>query len=148
MHVTLAFFGEVLDARVDEVRERLARAVARASGFALTCMGARGFGARVLAARVEADQPPALVTLARSVAAAARHAGVPVEDRPYRPHVTLARASGQVDLRPLATALVDLRTTTWRPATVDLVRSTLGAGPGRTAAHAVVEAWPLGRGPR
>ncbi|HVG28034.1 MAG TPA: RNA 2',3'-cyclic phosphodiesterase [Acidobacteriaceae bacterium] len=38
---------------------------------------------------------PSLVRLHTSVSAAARASGLPIEDRPYRPHITLARRRGR-----------------------------------------------------
>jgi 2'-5' RNA ligase len=87
-----------------------------------------------------------LSRLAASVTAAARRTGVPVDDRPYRAHLTLARARGGADLRPAAAALAGFAGTPWTADTLHLVRSRLGAGPGGTAAHEVAESWPLGRG--
>ncbi len=83
--------------------------------------------------------------LAASVAAAARRSGIPVDDRPYRPHLTLARARDRADLRPAVAALGTFAGSPWTPDALHLVRSRLGAGPGGTAAHEVLATWPLGR---
>ena len=77
--------------------------------------------------------------LAASVAAAARHSGIAVEDRPYRAHLTLARSAGPTDLRPLVSALSGLRTREWSPPEVLLVHSRPGPAP----QHSVVAALPL-----
>jgi 2'-5' RNA ligase len=82
--------------------------------------------------------------LAASVTAAARRSGIPVDDRPYRPHLTLARTRDGADLRPAVAALRGFTGSPWTADVVHLVRSRLGAGPGGTAAHDVVAAWPLG----
>jgi 2'-5' RNA ligase len=83
--------------------------------------------------------------LAASVAAAARRSGIPVDDRPYRPHLTLARVRDRADLRPAVAALGTFAGSPWTPDALHLVRSRLGAGPGGTAAHEVLATWPLGR---
>jgi len=87
----------------------------------------------------------ALRRLAGSVTAAARRSGIAVDDRPYRPHLTLARGREGADLRPAAAALNGFAGSPWTADALHLVRSRLGAGPGGTAAHEIVETWPLGR---
>jgi 2'-5' RNA ligase len=87
----------------------------------------------------------ALRRLAGSVAAAARRSGIAVDDRHYRPHLTLARGREGADLRPAVAALAGFAGSPWGADALHLVRSRLGAGPGGTAAHEVVATWPLGR---
>jgi 2'-5' RNA ligase len=89
----------------------------------------------------------ALRALAGSVGAAARRCGIAVDDRPYRAHLTLARARPGTDLRPAVEALRDFSGRPWIADALHLVRSRLGAGPGGTAAHEVLATWPLGRPP-
>jgi 2'-5' RNA ligase len=86
----------------------------------------------------------ALRRLAASVGAAARRCGIGVEDRPYRPHLTLARGRAGSDLRPAVEGLSGFAGSPWTADTLHLVRSRLGAGPGGTAAHEVIETWSLG----
>ena len=86
----------------------------------------------------------ALRRLAASVGAAARRSGIAVDDRPYRPHLTLARSRGDVDLHRAADALARFVGSAWTAQAVHLFRSRLAAGPGGTAAHEVVGTWPLG----
>jgi 2'-5' RNA ligase len=146
-HLTLAFLGEVDDGVLPDLTERLARAARRHPPLRLALAGGGRFGDRVLWTRVreEPDRPSdGLRRLAGSVAAAARRCGIAVEDRPYRPHLTLARARGAVDLRPAVAALARFRGTPWTAEALHLVRSRLGAGPGGTAAHDVVGSWSLG----
>ena len=92
IHLTLKFLGEIQDQQVEKVKERLA-ALGR---FELFRIEVKGFGffpdarrPRVLWAGVEA--PPGLAELAASVEAAMETLGFPREDRPFRPHLTLAR---------------------------------------------------------
>jgi hypothetical protein len=85
----------------------------------------------------------ALRRLAASVGAAARRCGIDVEDRPYRPHLTLARGREGADLRSAVEALSGFAGSPWTADALHLVRSRLGAGPGGTAAHEVIETWSL-----
>jgi 2'-5' RNA ligase len=142
-HLTLAFLGEVGGSQVEELSERLGRAAARHPQQALRFTAAGRFGDRVLYTRVDGDLLP-LRRLADSAAAAARRTGVATEDRRYRPHLTLARASGPGhDLRPLAQALAGFRGEEWTADQVHLVRSMLGAGAGGRPVHEIVQSWPL-----
>ena len=141
-HVTLAFLGEVSDDVVDELARRLNRAAARHPPLALALGGGGRFGHQVLWTRVQGDRD-GLRRLADSVRAAARRSGLPVEQRPYRPHVTLARADAAADLRPLVERLASWQGLQWVATRLYLVRSRLGAGPGGSALHQPIAGWPL-----
>lgn len=128
-HVTLAFLGEVAEPQPDALLERLERAARRHEGLSLSFAGAGRFGNRVLWAGMRGDTAP-LGRLAASVAAAARKAGVPVDDRPHRPHVTLARGrTTSLDLRPVVANLAGYEGPLWRAESFSLVRSLLGPQP-------------------
>jgi RNA 2',3'-cyclic 3'-phosphodiesterase len=142
-HLTLAFLGEVDDRARADLAQRLARAATRAPPLSLALGGAGRFGDRVLWTRVSGDTD-GLRRLAASVRAAAGRAGLRIEDRPYRPHLTLARAGGDVDLRGLVTALTGFSGSSWRAERLHLVRSRLGAGPDRRARYEVLCSWSLG----
>jgi RNA 2',3'-cyclic 3'-phosphodiesterase len=77
------------------------------------------------------------------VRAAARRAHVDVEDRPYRPHLTLARGREGADLRPVVDVLAGFAGRTWTAGELHLVRSHLGAGPERTSRYETLTSWAL-----
>ena len=139
-HLTLAFYGEVDDARAGELAERLARAASRHRAPVLSLAGAGRFGQQVLWAGVHGDVE-VVAGLAASAAAAGRRVGAVVDDRPHRPHLTLARSRGEADLRPLVAALSPWAGPAWTAGAVLLVRSALGARP----VHEVLASAPLGR---
>jgi RNA 2',3'-cyclic 3'-phosphodiesterase len=143
-HLTLAFLGEVADDRRPELERRLARAAARHHPLELRLSGAGQFGNRVLFVKLSGDLP-AMKRLAASVGAAARRAGVPMPDRPYRAHLTLARTgtTGADELRLIAARLAAFESSPWTAAGFDLVQSRLGRGPGRRAEYRTVASWPL-----
>lgn len=145
-HFTLAFMGEVEDDRVPEVRARLARAAAHTAPFSLRLQGCGHFGRRALWIGA-AGGIDALRLLAERADAAARRAGVPMEQhRRYTPHLTVARARGEgVDLRPWLDALSGFEGTPWEAGTLSLVRSTLPVSgvPGEQPRYEVVGEWPL-----
>ncbi|GAA2426252.1 RNA 2',3'-cyclic phosphodiesterase [Streptomyces macrosporus] len=147
-HLTLAFLGEVDEALLPDLRERLARAARHHPAFGLRLAGGGRFGDRVLWIGVEGDRT-ALRRLADSVTAAVRRAGVPTEDRPYKPHLTVARAgrtARRVDLRPYAAALGDFSGSDWQAREVVLVRSFLPSSgvPGEHPRYETLATWPLG----
>ncbi|KAB7852715.1 RNA 2',3'-cyclic phosphodiesterase [Streptomyces mobaraensis] len=145
-HFTLAFLGEVDEAVLPDLTERLGRAAHRHPAHELRLAGGGRFGDRVLWAGADGDVAT-LSALARSTGAAARRAGVPVdESRPFHAHLTLARAGGGVALRPFAEALSDFRGSPWTAERLELVRSRLpGSGvPGERPRYETVRSWELG----
>lgn len=142
-HLTLAFLGEVEECRLDQLTTRLARAAHRHESFTLAINGAGCFGDRVLWAGLTGDRC-ALVSLAATVVAAARRSGIVLEDRPYRPHLTLARGTSGVNLRPWVHRFQSYVGPSWIAAELRLVESRLGAGPGHAATHVLVRSWSMG----
>lgn len=141
-HLTLAFLGETSTG--DRLRAQIAlRATARAAHpCAITIDGRLGrFGDRVLWAAV-ATPDGRLPVLARAVSAALRGAGLAIDDRPFRAHLTLARARrGQpVPQRPERLDSPSLPLA-WTASTVALVASHRGPGGSR---YRTVASWPLG----
>lgn len=141
-HLTLAFLGEVDDRTREELAERLGRAARRHPPLALALGGGGRFGSRVLWTGVDGDRT-GLRRLGDSVRAAVRRCGLPAEDRPYRPHLTLARGRPGADLTPLVARLAAFRGSPWQARELQLVRSELGAGPGGTARYSRQASWPL-----
>ncbi len=99
-HVTLKFIGEVAEEKLGEVKGALgsvhgaATTIAfRGSGFFPTPKAARVFWIGI-----EADEHLAAVAAAIDLSSAAL--GIEAEKNPYRPHLTLARASGRTSGRP------------------------------------------------
>ncbi|MEU0526714.1 RNA 2',3'-cyclic phosphodiesterase [Streptomyces niveus] len=124
-HFTLAFMGEVDDALVPELTERLERAAHRTEAFSLRLRGGGHFGGRALWAGA-AGGIAELRRLAERADAAARRTGVPMEEhRSYRPHLTLARTRTETDLRPYVAALDGFEGTPWEVGELALVRSRL-----------------------
>lgn len=129
-HLTLAFYGELDEARLPDLRNRLTRAAARHDPVALALGGAGRFGKQALWVGCTGELL-ALRRLAQSAIAAGRRAGADVDDkRRFKAHVTLARAyrNRPADLRPYVTALTDYAGPAWLGREVQLIQSHLGAG--------------------
>jgi 2'-5' RNA ligase len=147
-HLTCAFFGDVTDERIPRLAERLGRAAARHESAVVRFAGAGAFSrparATVFYAGIAAaDNGPltTLAALADSCAAAGRRVGLLMEDRKFRPHITLARAKGRtpVDMRPLVAALAGYEGSSWTASEIVLLQSHLGAD----ARYETLANWPL-----
>jgi RNA 2',3'-cyclic 3'-phosphodiesterase len=142
-HLTLTFCGETTERTADRLAERLSRAAARHAALELRLSGAGGFPrpkrAGVLWCGVAGDAA-GLIRLAASTSAAARRCGITVEDRRYRPHLTVARVTTAADLRPLVDAVAAVDGPGWTAREIHLVRSHLG----RPTVHERIGTWPLG----
>ena len=91
IHLTLAFLGEVEETTVERLTGKLARI--HAPGFKLCLSGTGCFPNRrrphVLWVGLEPE--PRLNDLVASVRSAVLACGIPQEERPFSPHITLAR---------------------------------------------------------
>jgi 2'-5' RNA ligase len=145
-HFTLAFYGEVPDEIMPELSARLERAASRTAPFRLAVRGGGQFGhGRVLWAGAEGEIP-VLRRLAERAEAAARRAGVPMDEhRHYRPHLTLAMGRGPRDLEPYLTELTGFTGSEWTVGELALIRSELPRSgvPGEQPRYTQVGGWPL-----
>lgn len=131
-HVTLVFLGEVTDPA--PLLPGLASAASAAPALSLHLAGGGFFRSPgVLYATVGGDADR-LAALAADLADAGRAGGVVLEDRPFRPHLTVAR---RLPRNP--GVLAGYRGPAWTAADVELVRSHLG----RQASHEVIARFPL-----
>lgn len=112
MHLTLVFIGDFFAARVPELSDRLRAAAGQSPILRMALRGLGTFGSprspRVVWAGVEA--PATLFDLQQRLATAVRSFGVPLEDRSYHPHITLARvrsARGAAELTSLVRSLTN-----------------------------------------
>ena len=95
LHVTLKFIGEKPAETVEEIKRALSSI--RAESFEITFRG-YGFFPTAKAARVfwvGIESGPQLPSLAKAVDEATSALGIPKEDHPFAPHLTLARGGGR-----------------------------------------------------
>ena len=143
-HLTIAFYGDVGEQRAPGLATRLERVATRHEPLTLRFAGGGGFSrparANIVYAGVD-DSLPQLRALAGSCSAAGRRIGLAMEDRVYRPHLTLARAKGRapVDVRPIVDQLDGYAGPTWTSSEIVLMRSHLGPQP----RHEPIGRWPL-----
>jgi 2'-5' RNA ligase len=141
MHLTLKFLGDVDSERVRRIEEELDRAVADSKRFVLP-LG--GFGTfpnpkRPRVVWLGCEGVPQFELLQHGVERAMQDLGFPSEGRPFRPHLTLGRVkrgASASTLRGLDEALAGLQYAA-EPmvASVDLMESLLGVGPGGGARY-------------
>ena len=97
LHVTLAFYGEMDERRADEVASELTRVSSSPFDIELAGTGAFGEGHRTHAVWAGVAPNDRLDVLAGRCRAAGERAGLTLEKRAYRPHVTLAYLKPQAD---------------------------------------------------
>ncbi len=95
LHITLKFIGEQPPERVEAISERLRRVEggafdirSRGYGFFPTAKAPRVFWIGI-------EAGPQLTEMAEKIDMAVADLGIPREDRPCSPHLTLARAGGR-----------------------------------------------------
>jgi 2'-5' RNA ligase len=110
LHITTKFIGEWPAPRLDEMKQALAT-MRRLGTFEISVRGLGWFPndrrPRVFWAGVEDGREGGrpLANLARATEQAVAALGVPIEDRPYSPHLTLARIREAAPLEALGATL-------------------------------------------
>ena len=110
-HLTLAFLGEVPADRCAETAEAIAAAAREAGPMRLCVSGGGRFGRgrySVVYAGLDGDVA-ALVDFVHRIRAGLIADGLPVDQKQYRPHVTLARPGDRVTNQQAAQDLLTLR---------------------------------------
>ncbi|MFB8393444.1 RNA 2',3'-cyclic phosphodiesterase [Streptomyces yangpuensis] len=145
-HITLAFLGELPVGTVPLLRPPLADLAAARRPLELALRGGGHFDERVLWSGVDGDLE-GLHLLASEVRAVVKECGVPFEDRPLRPHLTLARTrrNDPACVVEAAAGLAAFSGRRWPTARLHLVGSNIGRGPGPIH-YRDVEAWSFRHG--
>ncbi|WP_395358548.1 RNA 2',3'-cyclic phosphodiesterase [Streptomyces sp. YH02] len=143
-HITLAFLGELPVATVPLLRQPLADLAASRGPLELALRGGGHFDERVLWSGIDGDVE-GLQRLAADVRGVVKECAIPFEDRPLRPHLTLARArrDDQSSVVDVATGLTGFTGRPWRAERLHLVGSNFGRGPGPIR-YRDIEAWTFG----
>jgi 2'-5' RNA ligase len=144
-HLTLLFLGTVPAAIVPALVEAAAPAVVAAPPMTLRLAGGGRFGSRrrpqVAWTGVDGDLAP-LIDLAVGLTDVARSLRLPVEGRPFRPHLTVGRwRPGRPADGELTDRLAHYRGPEWPVTEVRLLESRLGPVPG----YESLAAWSVPR---
>ncbi|NYJ06158.1 2'-5' RNA ligase [Geodermatophilus daqingensis] len=143
-HLTLLFLGSVPARLVAPLVEAAGPAVATAPAMTLRLAGGGRFGSRrrpqVAWVGLDGDVGP-LTDLAERLAAVARRLRLEVEERPYRPHLTVGRwRPGRPADAALTDRLAGYAGPRWPVREVLLLESHLGPTP----RYDPVATWPVG----
>lgn len=142
LHLTLRFCGGLEEEVVTTLRHEL-RSVAGAA-FSIALGGVGTFGGRrprVVWLQVAQGGEP-LARLAADVEEACRAAGLEPEERPFRAHLTLGRATG-AEREPMPRLPEPPALEPWLVGSFALYESRLGRGP---AVYSLIEDFPLSPG--
>ena len=149
VHVTLAFLEQVPERKVEDLVERLGRAAGRRTSFETALAGGGAFPdvarAKVLWTGLDLDEPgrTELDRLATGCRAAANRAGIEVDGRRFRPHLTLARTRLPHDVSNWVRLLETYEGPRWRAEQLTLVESHLGEGPRGRPRHMLMDTFAL-----
>lgn len=146
MHITLAFIGQVDEARVPAVADAVTVAAIAHGPFDVEIQDIGRFPERgrprMVWAAVTRESADRVVRLGASVRAELLRHDVPFDPKPLRAHVTLGRvreAASDADARAIAAALeVPDAPLRFRAGTVYVMESTLGPGGPRYSSRAAL----------
>jgi RNA 2',3'-cyclic 3'-phosphodiesterase len=137
LHVTLRFLGPTPEARIPELGAIVDEIAASAMPFPVSIRGSGAFPSarRPRTLWLGIDEGSAqLAALGQQVSDRLAQAGWPIDDRTFRPHLTLARADGRRE-GPAVAALLAARAvgfeTTFPADELVLFESVTGGGPAR-----------------
>lgn len=149
VHITMSFLGHVEEARVPEVHDAVAQAAGASRPFTLRISGTGAFPnvRRPRVWWVGVEPSTALARLHEDLATRLAGAGFKAEERPFEPHLTVARVRDQTP-RTAVSQMLDVATTfefdgTFEVRTLDLMRSELRRDGPR---YTVITAAPLAEG--
>ncbi len=150
IHVTLSFLAQVPDRRLDDLVERLERAARRRTPVTTRVAGGGAFPnpsrARVLWAGLDLDDTgrTEVSRMATGARAAASKAGIDVDGRRFRPHLTLARLGRPEEVSSWVRLLDGYSGPSWETTEWTLIASHLGEGPRRRPRYEAVETFRVG----
>ncbi|MGW3915983.1 RNA 2',3'-cyclic phosphodiesterase [Streptomyces sp. NPDC005070] len=145
-HITLAFLGELPVGTVALLRPPLAGLAAARRPPSLALRGSGDFDDRVLWSGIDGDLDE-LHALATDVRTTVRDCGIVFEERPFRPHLTLARArrGDRSSTGEIAQGLAGFTGREWPAERLHLVGSNVGRSSGPIH-YRDIASWPLGDG--
>lgn len=104
LHLTLKFCGDIPTARIEAVKKALEAASSRCQDFPLNIYGTGRFPSgsrnpRVLWVGIQPN--PLLQSLQKEVDMSLKKLGIPKEQRPYFPHLTLGRVKSSIGIEDI-----------------------------------------------
>ena len=146
LHLTMKFLGHQPPETLSQVKERLAEVAKNAGPFELSFVGLGGFPdlrrPRVLWVG-SCEGAENAIALAQKIDESLFRCGLPREERPFSPHLTIGRLKNPRDAQPLSTTLAEAHS---RPlgrmsvSAIHLMRSDLSP---HGAHYSILHAFPL-----
>ena len=100
MHITLRFIGDVDEERVDDIEAAVKESIADIRPSRITLKGIGAFPnpriPRVIWAGISTDMP--LLEISERLSKKFRTINIPFDEKPFRPHITVARVEGKANL--------------------------------------------------
>jgi RNA 2',3'-cyclic 3'-phosphodiesterase len=144
-HITTKFIGEWPEERVEELKAAL-RGVPRPSAFAISISGLGWFpnphSPRIFWCGIQGGD--ALAALARNTEEALSEIGISKEDRPFSPHLTLARIQSPENLFPLKQAVAQLPSVDFGRFTPESYHLYLSKPGPHGSVYSVLDSYPIG----
>ncbi|MDQ1703515.1 MAG: 2,3-cyclic 3-phosphodiesterase [Frankiaceae bacterium] len=142
-HLTLAFLGDVPEDHTAALVDCLRAVATDAPPLRLQVAGAGHFEERVLWLGLRGDTKP-MRDLAVAVTESVTASGLPLQQKPYSPHLTVARPRNGGSVAEAVEAMASYDGPSWVAGDLVLMRSRLGVHP----TYEPQKSWPLARAPR
>ena len=127
LHITLRFIGDVDEDRIDEIGEIVSDTV---SGIQRSRLNLKGLGTfpnernpKILWVGIDTALP--LAHIAEVLSERFRKAGIPFDEKPFKPHVTVGRIEGRCNISPMLGKYRTIEFTTCVPPAVYVMKSEL-----------------------
>ncbi|MCQ2078904.1 MAG: RNA 2',3'-cyclic phosphodiesterase [archaeon] len=128
LHITLRFLGDIEEEQLDRVEEIVNESLIGVHASRILLKGLGAFpnqrAPRVLWAGVETDIP--LAEISERISRKLRAAGIPFDEKPFKPHITVARVEGTPNLVHKFSKYKTTEFATYLPNAVHVMRSELG----------------------
>ncbi len=115
LHLTLVFLGDISTDTADLLSAALKKGLRNTCPFRVDVQGVGAFGRpgapRIVWAGTDNAEP--VTALYDSIAANVRELGIPVEDRPFHPHITMGRVRSSRGRKALVEAMANHADTTF-----------------------------------
>ncbi len=146
-HLTMVFLGDTAAAVIESLIPRLDEVARGFSPFALTLASGGFFGPprspRV--AWVGVGESAVLMKLQRALADEVRAAGMPLEARPFHPHVTLARIKSRLPADALTLIKSSINNSKFASVPVDCIRFMRSQPGGSGPTYSIIHTSQLNR---
>lgn len=127
LHITLRFIGDVDEERIDEIGNIVSETV---SGISRSRLSLKGMGTfpnernpKILWAGIDTALP--LAHIAEELSVKFSKAGIPFDEKPFKPHVTVGRIEGRCNISPMLGKYRTTEFTTCIPPAVYVMKSEL-----------------------